>query len=115
MDYLGIERTVLHVNPILGLLNDYIMDCVQHFPDRLIGLVSVKEWEIENDPRGQVDEVARSYAGGLHALQFIVNARFRQRVTKSWNDDACREFWDGISELGRPVLLPSFRRAPLRA
>ena len=104
MDYLGIDRAVLHVNPILGLLNDYIMDCVQHFPDRLIGLVSVKEWEIENDPQGQVDEVARSYAGGLHALQFIVNARFRQGVTKSWNDDACREFWDGISELGKPVL-----------
>lgn len=103
MDYVGIDRAILHVSPILGFLNDYMMTCVQHFPDRLIGLVSVKEWEIEINPQQQVDEVARCYAGGLHGLQFIVNARFRQGITKSWNDEACREFWDGISALGKPV------------
>ena len=28
MDYVGIDRSVLHVNPIMGLLNDYVADSV---------------------------------------------------------------------------------------
>ena len=59
MDYLGVDRAVLHTNPILGLLNDYTAECVRRFPDRLIGLASVKEWEIDTDPEGQGREVER--------------------------------------------------------
>ena len=104
MDYVGIDRSVLHVNPIMGLLNDYVADCVQRFPNRLLGLASVKEWEIETDPEGQVNEIERAYSNGLHALQFIVNTRFRNGIDKSWNDNQCRPFWDGVALLGRPVL-----------
>lgn len=104
MDYVGIARSVIHVNPIMGLLNDYVSDCVRRFPDRLLGLASVKEWEIETDPEGQVLELERAYNSGLHALQFIVNTRFRNGISKSWNDDQCRPFWDGVASLGRPVL-----------
>ena len=104
MDYVGIERSVLHVNPIMGLLNDYVGNCVRSFPKRLLGLASVKEWEIEKDPEGQANEVERAYGLGLHGLQFIVNTRFRNGICKSWNDEECRPFWDRIAELGRPVL-----------
>ena len=103
MDYVGIDRALLHINPIMGFLNDYLMDCVARFPDRLMALANVREEAIETDAEGQVAEVKRAYAGGLCGLQFIVNARFRQGITKSWNDEACRAFWDGIAALGRPV------------
>lgn len=103
MDYVGIDRAVLHVNPIMGLLNDYVATCVQRFPHRLLGLVSVKEWEIEQDPAAQVAEVERAYALGLHGLQFIVNTRYRYGVTQSWDSLACRPFWDGVTGLGKPI------------
>ena len=90
MDYLGVERAVLHTNPILGLLNDYTADCVRRFPDRLIGLASIKEWEIDTDPEGQGREVERAYANGLAGLQFVVNARHRSGNHAPWDGPACR-------------------------
>ena len=104
MDYVGVDRAVLHINPIMGLLNDYLMDCVRRHPSRLLALANVKEWEIESDPDGQVAEVERAYNGGLHGLQFIPPARFRYGITKSWDDDACRPFWDAVAALGKPIL-----------
>ena len=104
MDYLGVDRAVLHTNPILGLLNDYTADCVRRFPDRLIGLASIKEWEIDTDPEGQGREVERAYANGLAGLQFVVNARWRSGNFAPWDGPACRPFWDGVAALGRPIL-----------
>lgn len=103
MDYVGVDRALLHVNPIMGFLNDYHADCVQRYPDRLLALASIKEWEIETDPEGQLAEVERAYARGLHGLQFLVRPRFLYGVTKSWDDEACRPFWDGVTALAKPV------------
>ena len=104
MDYTGVDRAVLHTNPIMGLLNDYLGDCVRRFPDRLIGLASIKEWEIDTDPEGQGLEVERAYGNGLAGLQFVVNARFRNGNHAPWDGPACRTFWDGVAALRRPVL-----------
>ena len=103
MDYVGVDRALLHINPIMGYLNDYLMDCVERFPDRLMALANVREEAIESDPEGQVAELERTYRGGLCGLQFIVAARTRLGISASWNDDACRAFWDGVAALGKPV------------
>ncbi len=104
MDHVGVDRAVLQVNPIMGLLNDYVAECVRQFPDRLLGLVSVREWRIDAEPDTELAEVERAYALGLHGLQFIVNARHRHGVLGSWDGPACRAFWDGVTGLGRPIL-----------
>ena len=103
---------MLHTNPIMGLLNDYLGDCVQRFPDRLIGLASIKEWDIDSDPEGQGLEVERAYANGLAGLQFVVNARFRNGVHASWDGPECRTFWDGVAALGRPILFTIVPHGP---
>ena len=112
MDYLGVDRAVLHTNPILGLLNDYTAECVRRFPDRLIGLASIKEWEIDTDPEGQGREVERAYANGLAGLQFVVNARHRSGNHAPWDGPACRPFWDGVAALGRPILFTIVPHGP---
>ena len=33
MDYVRVDCALLHVNPIMGFLNDYHADCVQRYPD----------------------------------------------------------------------------------
>ena len=43
MDYVGIDRALLHVNAILGLRNDYHAECVRRYPDRLMALVCIRE------------------------------------------------------------------------
>ena len=73
MDHVGVDRAVLHANPIMGMLNGYLAECVRRFPDRLLALASIAEWEIEKDPEARVAEVARAYADGLHGYQFIMN------------------------------------------
>jgi predicted TIM-barrel fold metal-dependent hydrolase len=103
MDYVGVDRAVLHANPIMGMLNGYLADCVRRFPGRLLALASVAEWEIEKDPEARVAEVAQAYAAGLAGYQFIMNARYRHGVTASWDGPGCRQFWDGVVALGRPI------------
>ena len=114
MDYLGIDRALLHVNAILGLLNDYHAECVRRYPDRLMALASIREWEIEKDPEAELAQVERGYEQGLHGLQFIVTSRFRYGVTKSWDSDACRPFWEGVTALGKPVMFTIFPPCPGR-
>jgi predicted TIM-barrel fold metal-dependent hydrolase len=103
MDHVGVDRAVLHANPIMGMLNGYLAECVRRFPDRLLALASIAEWEIEKDPEARVAEVARAYADGLHGYQFIMNARYRHGVTASWDGPGCRAFWDGVAALGKPI------------
>lgn len=103
MDYVGIAQAVLHATPIMGFLNDYLAGCVRRYPDRLRGLASIREWEIERQPDGCVAEVKRAYAKGLCGLQFLVNGRYRYGVHEPWHRDACRPFWDGVVALGRPI------------
>ena len=81
MDYVGIDRAVLHADPVMGMLNDYLADCVRRYPDRLLALATVREWEIEKSPESCVAEVARAYARGLQGFQFILNSRYRHKVT----------------------------------
>src|SRR5262249_24691105 len=104
MDYVGVDRAVLHANPIMGLLNDYLAGCVRKYPNRLLGLAAVPEWQIRTKPERLVEEVGRAYADGLHGLQFITDSRYRHGLTASWDADACRPFWDGVVALGKPVL-----------
>jgi predicted TIM-barrel fold metal-dependent hydrolase len=104
MDYVGVDRAVLHANPIMGLLNDYLAGCVRKYPHRLLGLAAVPEWQIEEKPEHLVEEVARAYANGLHGLQIITDSRYRHGLTASWDADACRPFWDGVVALGKPIL-----------
>ena len=103
MDYVGISRAVLHAHPIMGFLNDYLADCVQRYPERLLALANIPEWKIERDPKGAVAEVERAYAKGLHGLQFSVHNRYRYGVRDSWDAPACRPFWNGVSALSKPV------------
>jgi predicted TIM-barrel fold metal-dependent hydrolase len=104
MDYVGIDRAVLHANPIMGMLNEYHADCVRRFPDRLLALAEVKEWEIEKAPEAAVAEVARAYAAGLHGYQFVLNSRYRHGVADPWDGPRMRPFWDGVVALGKPIL-----------
>lgn len=114
MDYVGVDRALLHVNAVLGLLNDYHVECVRKYPDRLMALVCIPEWKIESDPEGQLAEVERSYQLGLHGLQFMVTTRFRYGVAESWDSDACRPFWEGVTALGKPIMFTIFPPCPGR-
>ena len=103
MDYVGVERAVLHVHPIFGFLNDYLAECVLRYPNRLLALASFPEWEIEQDPRAAVHAIEQAYKKGLHGLHFIMNSRYRQGMHTSWDSPTCRPFWDGITALGQPI------------
>ena len=103
MDYVGVQYAVLHVHPIFGYLNDYVADCVQRYPDRLLGLAAVPDQMVEGDPTAAVAEVVRAYDRGLRGLQFVVKSRYRFGLTQSWDSLVCRPFWDAVVALGKPI------------
>ena len=103
MDYVGVQYAVLHVHPIFGYLNDYVADCVQRYPDRLLGLAAVPDQMVEGDPTAAVAEVVRAYDRGLRGLQFVVKSRYRFGLTQSWDGLVCRPFWDAVVALGKPI------------
>jgi predicted TIM-barrel fold metal-dependent hydrolase len=102
MDNVGVQRAVLHASPVMGYLNDYLARCVRAHPDRLLGLASVPEWQIETGPDAAIAAVRDAYASGLHGFQFVANARVRHGVTAPWHGPASRPFWDAVV-LGKPI------------
>jgi predicted TIM-barrel fold metal-dependent hydrolase len=104
MDYAGVDKALLHRTPYLGIGNAFIADCVQRFPDRLLGLAHVEEWRVQADPDAAVRTVERAvHEQGLSGLQFLPPQLNLYGQAGPWDGPGFRPFWDGIAGLGVPV------------
>ena len=104
MDYAGVDMALLHRIPYLGVGNDFIAECVQRFPDRLMGLAHVEEWLVDEDPVGaltKLDTAVRSQ--GLSGIHFLPNQMDLYGKGGAWDAPGYLPFWDGVAELGIPV------------
>ncbi len=104
MDYSGVDWSLLHRTPYLGISNDFIADCCKQYPDRIQGLAYVREWLIPKDPDAAVQEVERSINKlGLHGLQFLPHFNTLYGVTEDWDSGGYRPFWDAVARMNIPV------------
>ena len=102
MDYAGIDRALLHTDPMLGRSIEYQVDCVRRFPDRILSMVPVDEWRIHADIDAVIQEVSNAVErGGLHAIKF--NPLGYQVSPKPWDAGPYKPFWDAVSKLGVPI------------
>lgn len=106
MDYAGVDGALLHRTPYLGTGNDYIADCVQRFPDRLLGLAHAEEWLVEADPDAAIAKLETAVrAQGLSGVQFLPPQLNLYGQRGAWDAPGFRPFWDGVSSLKIPVFL----------
>lgn len=113
MDYAGVEKALLHRTPYLGVGNDFIADCVDRYPDRLLGLAHTPEWLTHTDPDASIAAVERAVKKqGLSGLHFLPPQLDLYGCDGPWDAPEFRPFWDGVAEMGVPVFFSFKERRP---
>jgi predicted TIM-barrel fold metal-dependent hydrolase len=107
MDYAGVERSLLHRTPYMGLSNDFIADCVRQYPDRLQGLAHVEEWLVRSEPDAAIEKLDRAINElGLSGLQFLTFHLDLYGRTEEWDGPGFRPFWDAAAAMNVPIFFP---------
>ena len=117
MDYAGVSKALLHRTPYLGIGNEFTIECVSQYPDRLLGLAHTPEWLTHADPVGSLANVKSAVEkGGLVGLQFLPPQLDLYNYDGPWDAPEFHPFWDGVAELGIPVFFSlKPRRDPIAA
>ncbi len=111
MDYVGVDRAVLHNGHSYGRLNRYLSDAVRRYPDRFWGLALVDEWRV--DQPGQVRSLDRAINElGLHGLWFLSSNLPIHSRSATVDDPAFHPFWDHVRDMGIPVFWSVTSPAP---
>lgn len=104
MDYIRVEKAILHTSSHLGRLNEYLGDATSRYPDRLMRLVNLPDWEIRDDPQSAVAEVESEIArGGCAGIQFFTKYYYDSGPPEPWDDGAMRPYWEAVTALGLPL------------
>ncbi len=104
MDYAGVDMALLHRTPYLGLGNEFIVDCVRRFPDRLRGLAHTPEWLVPAAPAVAAAQVVSAVRDeGLSGLQFLSHQMDLYNDWGAWDRKEFLPFWDAVVEAGVPV------------
>ncbi|HAL49751.1 MAG: amidohydrolase [SAR202 cluster bacterium] len=112
MDYAGVDKALLHRTPYLGVGNDFIAECIEQYPDRLLGLAHTPEWLVLSDPNGSVDRVARAVnEQGLSGLHFLPPQLNLYGFDGPWDAPGFQPFWDGVAALDTPIFFSLKERA----
>lgn len=107
MDYAGVDKAVLCPTHIYGELNLYTAQVVARYPDRFIGLASIREW-VASRP----DEIARLTSAiqdlGLRGLHFATEAMFMTDFHDDWSAAEYHGLWREVRRLEIPVFWDIF-------
>ncbi|MEE8363587.1 MAG: amidohydrolase family protein [Dehalococcoidia bacterium] len=102
MDYVGVDRAVVQAGHTYGRLNDFISGVVRRHRDRLWGLCTVEEWQLD-DP-GQIRALDHAINDlGLHGLFFNSASIGFEGRPERLDDAVFRPFWERVRDLGIPV------------
>ena len=103
LDFLGVDRGILHNAHVYGLFNDYFAECVRKFPDRLAASAQIHE--ARADQESEIQELRRAVKElGLIALHFQTEGFFVDDYRDFLDDEKFTPFWEEVRALGIPVL-----------
>ena len=102
MDYAGVQRVLLHTNPMLGRDNGYQAQCVRRYPGRILSMAGLDETRIHGEPEAAAAEIAAAIRDlGLQAIKF---GSYGYGVSpEPWDGGPYEPFWEAVSALGVPV------------
>jgi predicted TIM-barrel fold metal-dependent hydrolase len=107
MDYVGVDKAVLCPTHIYGELNQYTAQCVALYPDRFLGLASIREW-LAFQPY-EIDRLTHAVEGlSLSGLHFATEAMFMTDFQDDWSGPKYQRFWQEVRRLRIPVFWDIF-------
>ena len=113
MDYAGVDKALLHTNPMLGQSNEYQAECIQKYPDRILSMALLDERQIHTDVDAVIAGVTTAIEDlGLHAIKF--NSLGYTVSDEPWDGGPYKKFWDAVATLGVPVFF-TLSTGPARA
>ncbi|MQG19507.1 MAG: hypothetical protein FI687_07025 [SAR202 cluster bacterium] len=104
MDYAGVDMGIIHTSPHLGLLNQYLRNIVEKYPDRFIRLTSLEEKKIPTQIEKSINEIAneKRYTETM-GFHFHTKNFYESGLSENWIGNTMREFWDAITSLNMPI------------
>ena len=105
MDWLGIDKALLMPNPLYGYTNDYFIESVKKYPDRLRGVA------LTDFIKGKeaADELVQIYdTTPLFGYKIETDSTFQCAPDKNMADPEFAPVWDVVSEYRQPAFLHLF-------
>ena len=102
MDYAGVDRAIIHTNPMLGRDSAFLAECVRSYPDRLRAMAPVDEWRLADETDAVIGELSDSMQVGLHAIKFNASLPYFG-CTEPWDDGVYRPFWEAATSCKVPI------------
>jgi predicted TIM-barrel fold metal-dependent hydrolase len=103
MQYLGVKRALLQRGLMYGLIDDYIAEIVQRYPEKFRGCLAVDEGLVHED--SQVEHLRHCVQDlGLTALYFDNERFWGHAQGADFGAAPYVPFWEAVQALGIPVL-----------
>ncbi|MEG1012420.1 MAG: amidohydrolase family protein [Ruthenibacterium sp.] len=110
MDWCGVDKALLMANPYYGYTNDYFMESVAQYPERLKGVALVDILQKEK----AAQELANLYdTTSLFGFKIETNSTFQCAPDKHIADEDLSPVWDCCNQYHQPVFLHLFTRRDL--
>lgn len=111
MDWCGVDKAVLMANPYYGYHNDYFIEAVKKYPERLKGVALVDI----NKGREAADELAYLYEEtSLFGFKIETDSTFQCAPGRRMIDSQCEPVWQCINEYRQPTFIHPFTREDLK-
>ena len=103
MQYAGVNKGMLQFAKMYGITNEYLSDCVRHWPHKFRACTAVDE-DLADRP-DQIDSLRHAVKDlGLTALYFECNGYGKSNYENHLDDAKYDAFWEEVQSLGIPVL-----------
>ena len=105
MDWCGIDKALLMPNPYYGYNNDYFLESIHKFPERLKGVALVNLL----DGKKAAKELADIYDNTeLFGFKVETDSTFQCRPDKNMADEDVLEVWDCVNQYHQPAFVHLF-------
>lgn len=102
MDYIGVDKAMLHNAHVYGMLDEYLSECVTKYPTRLAAMAQIHESRA--DQEGEILKVRKAVKElGLVGLHFQTEGFFLIDHKYHLDDKRYEPLWAEVESLGIPV------------
>lgn len=103
MDYIGVDKALIHNAHVYGMLNEYLGECVRRYPHRLAAVAQIHE--ARADREGEILKLQKAVKElGLVGLHFQTEGFFLLDHKYHLDDERYDPLWQEVRALGIPVL-----------
>ena len=107
MDWCGVEKSILMANPYYGYHNDYFVEAVNKYPDRLKGVALV---DINRGQDAASELMALYSSTPLFGMKVETNSTFQTAPGRRMTDENCLSVWQCMHDCRQTAFIHPLRR-----